>query len=110
MNLLSLMLNYIRLMPEIKDSNSFWDQIVGRKIKDIHIYKCKPYNSLYFDLPNEFGVGITMENDKKFILSHGLHDDSDTFSILPEPFLRDTEGLIKIKGLKLKAVTGWFVR
>lgn len=81
-------------------SNSFWDQIIGHKIKEIDIYQCDPYNSLYIDLPNEVGVVITMENDKKFILSHGLHDDSDTFSVLPETFLDDTEDLVKIKGLK----------
>lgn len=63
-------------------STPYWAQIVGQKIKKVNIIKRDPYNALYEELPNEVGLEIVMENDTKFILSHGLHDDSDDFSVL----------------------------
>lgn len=63
-------------------STSYWAQIVGQKIKKLNIIERDPYNALYEELPNEVGLEIVMENDTKFILSHGLHDDSDDFSVL----------------------------
>lgn len=63
-------------------SSPYWVQIVGQNIKEINIIKRDPQNALFEELPNEVGLEIVMENDMKFILSHGLHDDSDDFSVL----------------------------
>ncbi|BFH64639.1 MULTISPECIES: hypothetical protein [Paenibacillaceae] len=63
-------------------SSPYWGQIVGQNIKEINIIKRDPQNALFEELPNEVGLEIVMENDMKFILSHGLHDDSDDFSVL----------------------------
>ncbi|GIO86795.1 hypothetical protein J25TS5_37270 [Paenibacillus faecis] len=63
-------------------SSPYWIQIVGQSIKEINIIKRDPYNALFEELPNEVGLEIVMENDMKFILSHGLHNDSDDFSVI----------------------------
>lgn len=63
-------------------SNPYWIQIVGQHIKEISIIKRDPQNVLFEELPNEVGVEIVMENELKFILSHGLHNDSDDFSVI----------------------------
>ncbi|CAI8891029.1 hypothetical protein EMIT07CA2_30302 [Brevibacillus sp. IT-7CA2] len=63
-------------------SSPYWIQIVGQDIKEINIIKRDPYNALFEELPNEVGLEIVMENDMKFILSHGLHNDSDDFSVI----------------------------
>ncbi|UIO43743.1 hypothetical protein LOY85_06205, partial [Brevibacillus brevis] len=63
-------------------SNPYWIQVVGQHIKAISIIKRDPQNVLFEELPNEVGVEIVMENEMKFILSHGLHNNSDDFSVI----------------------------
>ncbi len=65
-------------------SDEKWKQVVGNKIKEIKILKREPKTIKYANLDNEVGLLITMENDIKFILSHGLHDDSGDFSVIFE--------------------------
>jgi hypothetical protein len=65
-----------------KYSNFFWSQIIGKKIVKTTILKEKPRTVLYENLPNEVGLLITMETGDEFILSHGLHDESDDFSVI----------------------------
>ncbi|RRJ67452.1 hypothetical protein EHV15_06945 [Paenibacillus oralis] len=62
-------------------SNSYWTQIVGQKIRMVNIIKRNPQNALLAELPNEVGVEIVMDNGEKFILSYGLHNNSDDFSV-----------------------------
>lgn len=56
--------------------------IIGQKIVDIKILKRKPKSVLFEDLPREVGLLIKFENDTEMIVSHGLYDDSDDFSVL----------------------------
>jgi hypothetical protein len=67
---------------DIKYSCSFWASLIGQKISSTKILKRKPQNSLYEELPNEVGLVITTESEDHFIASHGLHDNSDDFSII----------------------------
>jgi hypothetical protein len=67
---------------DIKYSCSFWAGLIGQKIADTKILKRKPQNSLYEELPNEVGLVVTMESEDHFIASHGLHDNSDDFSVI----------------------------
>lgn len=65
-------------------SSAFWSQLEGKEVREISIIKCKPLNAKYSVLPNEVGLLFTMSNGVKFILSHGLHDCSDDFSVIEE--------------------------
>ncbi|MOA11515.1 hypothetical protein D3C78_1314610 [compost metagenome] len=68
-------------------SNSYWSQIVGQNIKMINIIKRDPQNALLAELQNEVGVELVMDNGDKFILSHGLHNNSDDFSVITESYI-----------------------
>ncbi|MCM3703366.1 hypothetical protein [Paenibacillus macerans] len=68
-------------------SNSYWSQIVGQKIRMVNIIKRDPQNALLTELPNEVGVEIVMDNGEKFILSHGLHNNSDDFSVITDSYI-----------------------
>ena len=68
-------------------SNSYWGRIVGQKIRMVNIIKCDPQNALLAEFPNKVGVEIVMDNREKFILSHGLHNNSDDFSVIPDSYI-----------------------
>ncbi|GGF81101.1 hypothetical protein GCM10010912_27760 [Paenibacillus albidus] len=68
-------------------SNSDWNQIVGQRISMVNIIKREPHNALLAELPNEVGIEMVMENEKKFIMSHGLHNNSDDFSVITESYI-----------------------
>ncbi|MED4953415.1 hypothetical protein NYE69_01460 [Paenibacillus sp. FSL R5-0527] len=68
-------------------SNSYWGRIVGQKISMVNIIKRDPQNALLAELPNEVGVEIVMDNGEKFILSHGLHNNSDDFSVITDSYI-----------------------
>lgn len=69
---------------DIVYSSTFWSQLEGQQIKKISIIRCKPKNAKFASLPNEVGLLLTMSNGVSFILSHGLHDNSDDFSVITE--------------------------
>ncbi|VTR19266.1 Uncharacterised protein [Actinobacillus pleuropneumoniae] len=68
-------------------SNSYWSQIVGQKLMQVNIIKRDPQNALLAELPNEVGVEMIMDNGNKIILSHGLHNNSDDFSVIEESYI-----------------------
>ncbi|MNI93354.1 hypothetical protein D3C73_1512920 [compost metagenome] len=53
----------------------------------IDIIKRDPQNALLAELQNEVGVELVMDNGDKFILSHGLHNNSDDFSVITESYI-----------------------
>ena len=57
-------------------------QMLGRRVAAIAILTREPKNAKWEDRPREVGVLITLESAPELILSHGLHDDSDDFSVL----------------------------
>lgn len=65
-------------------SNVFWSQLQGQKVSEINIIRCIPKREMFSCLPNEVGLLFKMSNGKNFILSHGLHDNSDDFSVIEE--------------------------
>lgn len=55
---------------------------ISDEIRSISIIKRDAKNSLHLDLPREAGVTFSFKNGTNLVLSHGLHDDSDDFSVL----------------------------
>ncbi|GKU76500.1 hypothetical protein L3i20_v208970 [Paenibacillus sp. L3-i20] len=59
-----------------------WTKVMHKKIQRVSIMKGVIHNVKYESLPNEVGICFTMDNGVQFILSHGLHDHSDDFSVI----------------------------
>lgn len=57
-------------------------QMLGKRITGITILTRDPENAKWEDRPREAGVLITFEGAPDLLLSHGLHDNSDDFSVL----------------------------
>ncbi|OYD96855.1 hypothetical protein CDG76_08840 [Nostoc sp. 'Peltigera membranacea cyanobiont' 210A] len=79
-------------------SNNFWARFVGQRISNITILKRSYSSALYADIANEIGLLFEVENGSRFIASHGLHDDSDDFSVIQESQI-DNEIRNQIQGL-----------
>lgn len=72
----------IDALDNIYSDSDKWIKIVGEKVQKISIMKGVIHNAKYESLPNEVGICLTMENGMQFVLSHGLHDHSDDFSVI----------------------------
>ncbi|WP_375474003.1 hypothetical protein [uncultured Nostoc sp.] len=79
-------------------SNNFWARFVGQRISNITILKRSYSSALYADIANEIGLLFEVEDGSRFIASHGLHDDSDDFSVIQESQI-DNEIRNQIQGL-----------
>jgi hypothetical protein len=106
-------------------SNIFWANLVGQRILNITILKINYFSSpdeytanqmvwqglsngtiskgtyrssRYEELTNEVGLLFELEDGSRFIASHGLHDDSDDFSVIQELQI-DNEIRHKIQGI-----------
>ncbi|MEH2063478.1 MAG: hypothetical protein V7K50_14655 [Nostoc sp.] len=79
-------------------SNNFWARFVGQRISNITILKRSYSSALYTYIANEIGLLFEVEDGSRFIASHGLHDDSDDFSVIQESQI-DNEIRNQIQGL-----------
>lgn len=57
-------------------------QMLGQRVTAVAILTREPENAKWENCPREVGVLITLAGAPELILSHGLHDDSDDFSVL----------------------------
>ncbi len=64
-----------------KDQYS-WNDYLNKKIDSLKIIKGKMTGVKMEYLPNEVGLLVSFEGGLEFILSHGLHDGSDDFSVI----------------------------
>ena len=69
---------------DFRFSDNFWRNIIGGEILTISILHRYPKNVLFSELPNEACLCFTLTSGIKFFATHGLHDDSDDFSVLEE--------------------------
>jgi hypothetical protein len=63
-------------------ADAAWAVVCGQRVCAITVWRRIGQNLTRSDLPNEAGVEVELENGARFFLSHGLHDDSDDFSVL----------------------------
>jgi len=59
-----------------------WRSIIGQEISSISIISRKYESPLFEGLPNEVGLIFRLRSGGEFVVSHGLHDDSDDFSVI----------------------------
>lgn len=65
-------------------ADSLWTKFTGLLLEKVGILRSNVQNSAERELPSEIGLCFEFENEHKFIASHGLHDNSDDFSVLSE--------------------------
>lgn len=63
-------------------SNDAIGGLVGKRVTSISVLKRLPDSALFTDLPCEAGVLMRFEDGSELIASHGLHNDSDDFSVI----------------------------
>ncbi len=56
--------------------------LIGREVTGAKLLKLNTEKALLKAVPKEVGIVLTFENGTELILSHGLHDESDDFSVL----------------------------
>lgn len=66
----------------LQGQHESWGKLLGHKLKSYEIIRRKPVNAKIAELPREVGLLFTLDNGDEFILSHGLHDNSDDFSVI----------------------------
>lgn len=64
------------------EADNDWVQFAGKKIALYKILRKKVNSAKLAELPNEICLLIEMNDGNQFILSHGLHDNSDDFSVI----------------------------
>ena len=70
-------------------SNDFWKSLCGQQIVSVSVIRQRAKSVLFERLPNEVAVAIAVESGQRFLMSHGLHDDSDDFTVLTETQMLD---------------------
>lgn len=57
-------------------------QMLGKRVTGVAVLVRDPESASWESRPREAGVVLTLEGAPELILSHGLHDDSDDFSVI----------------------------
>lgn len=69
----------------------FWKQLIGCCVSNVTILKRGQMNAKERQRPSEVGLRFSFSGGKSFVVSHGLHDNSDDFSVLEESQLSAVE-------------------
>ncbi len=64
------------------EADNDWIKFAGKTIASFKILRKKIISAKLAELPNEVGLLIEINDGNQFILSHGLHDNSDDFSVI----------------------------
>ncbi|MGT0244770.1 hypothetical protein [Burkholderia pyrrocinia] len=65
-------------------ASNYWSRLINRSLCEIVVLKRGDMNAKKQSLPSEVGIRFVFEGELGFVASHGLHDDSDDFSVLEE--------------------------
>ncbi|MBN3816362.1 hypothetical protein G3N57_06895 [Paraburkholderia sp. Se-20369] len=65
-------------------ASEYWGGLINRPLSKVVVLKRENMNAKKQGLPSEVGLRFMFEGGESFIASHGLHDDSDDFSVLEE--------------------------
>ena len=75
-------------------SKKFWADISQSIIVGYELLKYKNMNSIQLDRPSERGLRVLLNTGKSFILSHGMHNYSDDFSVIMDDQLDDFDEVV----------------
>ena len=67
---------------DANNQSSYWNEFLGKKIASLRVIHRKANTAKLAELVNEVGLIIIFEDESEFLLSHGLHDNSDDFSVI----------------------------
>lgn len=68
-------------------SNSFWHRLAGCRVVEIKVLKRVSESIRVSQRPCQVGLSFLLDSGDVFLAAHGLHDDSDDFSIIPESLI-----------------------
>lgn len=68
-------------------AGDFWRSVIGSRVTAVSVLVRKPATARMAELPNEVGLCFSMDSGVKVVASHGLHDDSDDFSVISYQFI-----------------------
>jgi len=63
-------------------SRSPFRDMIGRRVRSMSILKRRAARASWEGLPREVGLVLHFDDGSELIASHGLHDDSDDFSVI----------------------------
>jgi hypothetical protein len=63
-------------------SSEEFRRLVGKRVTSIHVLRREPKDARWTSRPREVGVVLGFDSGGELILSHGLHDGSDDFSVI----------------------------
>ncbi len=72
-------------------STVFWKRLIRCCVSNVTILKRVRMNAVESQCPSEVGLRFSFSGGKSFVVSHGLHDNSDDFSVLEETQLKGVE-------------------
>lgn len=72
-------------------STVFRRRLIGRCVSNVTILKRMHMSAIESQRPSEVGLRFIFSDGKSFVVSHGLHDKSDDFSVLEEAQLKGVE-------------------
>lgn len=75
-------------------SQSSWADISQSIIVGYELLKYKHMNAIQLDRPSERGLRVLLNTGKSFILSHGLHNYSDDFSVIIDNQIDDFDEVV----------------
>jgi len=71
-------------------SEEYFGELIGSELLKYEIIKMESPNSLYWELPREVGIALYFSNQSMILISHGLHDNSDDFSVIKREQIDDS--------------------
>jgi len=74
---------------DAKSQGGFWSHVLGQSMVALKIVHRAANSAKMAELPNQVGLLIVLDDGSEFILSHGLHDNSDDFSVIKRDQISD---------------------
>lgn len=67
---------------DAKTQPLYWECFLSKRISSLRIIRRKASTAKLAELANEVGLNVIFEDGSELLLSHGLHDNSDDFSVI----------------------------
>jgi hypothetical protein len=75
--------------PAADFADPIWLDFIGATVTKITMLVRRPINVLFERLPNEVGLCFEMSSGAQFVATHGLHNDTGDFAVIPRQAILD---------------------